>query len=133
MIARASAEPSCGSVPAPTSSSKTRLSDETWSSIEMMLLMCDENVDRLCSILCSSPISTKTDGKTLTTDESSAGMNSPVCAIIVSNPTVLSATVLPPVFGPVMSSTRYRSPISISIGTTSSRSMRGCLACTSRT
>ena len=37
---------------------------------------------------------------------SAAGISSPACAIIGSSPAVFSATVLPPVFGPVMTSTR---------------------------
>ena len=83
--------------------------------------MCPENVDRLCAMLCSSPMSMKTAGKTETTDVSSAGMKRPVCAISVSRPIVFSATVLPPVFGPVMSRTRKSSPSSTSIGTTVGR------------
>ena len=48
----------------------------------------------------------------------SAGTSRPDCAIRVSSPTVLSATVLPPVFGPVMSRTRKSSPRRTSVGTT---------------
>ena len=65
--------------------------------------MCAENVLRLASIDCSSPMSAKSDRKTGSRDPSAAGMRSPACAINASSPAVFSATVLPPVFGPVMS------------------------------
>ena len=39
---------------------------------------------------------------------SAAGTNRPACAISADSPAVFSATVLPPVFGPVISSTRRR-------------------------
>ena len=84
----------------------------------MMLLMCDEKVLRLCSMLCSSPMSAKTSLKTTAREPWSAGRCSPACAMSVSRPTVLRATVLPPVFGPVMTSMRKRSPSSTVIGTT---------------
>ena len=67
--------------------------------------MCAENVLRLASIDCSSPMSAKIDRNTGSRDPSAAGIRSPACAISASRPAVLSATVLPPVFGPVMSST----------------------------
>ena len=70
-----------------------------------MLVMCAENVLRLASIDCSSPMSAKSDRKTGRRDPSAAGMRSPACAISASSPAVFSATVLPPVFGPVMSRT----------------------------
>ena len=38
-----------------------------------------------------------------------AGIASPACAISVSRPVVLSVTVLPPVFGPVMTMMKYSS------------------------
>ena len=70
-----------------------------------MFVMCAENVLRLASIDCSSPMSAKSERNTGSRDPSAAGMRSPACAIIASSPAVLSATVLPPVFGPVISST----------------------------
>ena len=70
-----------------------------------MLAMCPENVLRLASIDCSSPMSAKSDWNTGTREPSAAGMRSPAWAISASSPAVLSATVLPPVFGPVTSST----------------------------
>src|SRR5262249_62158373 len=47
-----------------------------------------------------------------------AGTCRPDCAIIASRPTVFSATVFPPVFGPVMIKVWNRSPRWTSIGTT---------------
>ena len=47
----------------------------------------------------------------------SAGMCSPACAISASSPAVLSATVLPPVFGPVISSAVCGGSITMSTGT----------------
>ena len=66
-----------------------------------VLVICDENVLRLCSILCSSPISAKMLSNTAISEWSSAGILRPDCAISVRRPTVLSDTVLPPVLGPV--------------------------------
>ena len=70
-----------------------------------MFVMCAEKVLRLASIDCSSPMSAKIVLKTGTLDPSAAGMRNPDWAINASNPAVLSATVFPPVLGPVMSST----------------------------
>ena len=39
---------------------------------------------------------------TATSEPSNAGIGIPLCAINVQSPTVFSVTVLPPVFGPVM-------------------------------
>ena len=104
-MATPSAPPSIGSVPDPTSSSSTSAGVCRSRSIDTMLLMCAENVLRLASIDCSSPMSAKTDRNTGTREPSAAGIRRPACAIIARRPAVLSATVLPPVFGPVMSST----------------------------
>ena len=71
--------------------------------MRMMLVRCDEKVDRLCSMLCSSPMSAKMRPKIGKAEPSAAGMNSPDCAINASSPVVLSDTVLPPVLGPVIS------------------------------
>ena len=73
-----------------------------------MFVMCAENVLRLASIDCSSPMSAKIDRKTGSREPSAAGMRSPACAISASSPAVLSATVLPPVFGPVIEQHRRR-------------------------
>ncbi len=72
----------------------------------MMFVMWLLNVDSDCSMLCSSPMSAKTASNTGTRLPRSAGTGSPACAISESSPAVFSATVLPPVFGPVISSTR---------------------------
>ena len=76
-----------------------------------MFAMCAENVLRLASIDCSSPMSAKIDRNTGSRDPSAAGIRRPACAISASRPAVLSATVLPPVFGPVTSSTVGRRQI----------------------
>ena len=65
-----------------------------------------ENVDRLCSMLCSSPMSTKTLSYRPTLHPSEAGMNNPHLLMRTVSPSVLRATVLPPVFGPVMTTTK---------------------------
>ncbi|OPZ64523.1 MAG: hypothetical protein BWY85_01118 [Firmicutes bacterium ADurb.Bin506] len=100
----ANAAPSCGSVPAPSSSRSTRESESASRRVSMIWVRCDENVDRLCSMLCSSPMSANTLPNTAISVPGSAGTCSPAWAISVSRPTVLSVTVLPPVFGPVMTS-----------------------------
>ena len=56
-IAMASAAPSVGSVPAPSSSKMQRASWSACFNMEMVFVICAEKVDRLCSMLCSSPIS----------------------------------------------------------------------------
>ena len=71
-----------------------------------MCVMCDEKVERLCSMLCSSPMSARTCSNTDSFEPSSAGIAMPACAISVSRPVVFSETVLPPVFGPVISRTK---------------------------
>src|SRR2546422_751172 len=69
-------------------------------------------------MLCSSPISAKTSSKTAISECSSAGMYRPAWAISVSRPTVLSATVLPPVLGPVITTMKNSCPRWKLIGTT---------------
>ena len=51
------AETSVGSVPAPSSSSKTKLDLLAESKTDTIFFICAEKVERLCSIDCSSPIS----------------------------------------------------------------------------
>ena len=63
-----------------------------------------ENVDSDWAIDCSSPMSAKTSRKTGRRDPVSAGTWSPAWCISASRPSVRSATVLPPVFGPVITS-----------------------------
>ena len=55
--------------------------------------------------------------KTGSVEPGPAGTCSPACAIRASSPAVLSATVLPPVFGPVISSARAAAPSAMSTGT----------------
>ena len=50
-------------------------------------------------------MSAKTQRKTGTCEPSAAGISSPAWAISDRSPAVFSATVLPPVFGPVITST----------------------------
>ena len=105
MTAVASAPPSTGSVPAPNSSSSTSAGSASLRSIDAMLVTCHEKVLRLAAIDCSSPMSAKTLRNTGSREPGAAGMCNPAWAIRASSPVVLSATVLPPVFGPVMIST----------------------------
>ena len=70
----ASAAPSCGSVPAPNSSNKTKLSKSAFSKISTMFTICEENVLKLCSIDCSSPISANIFLNTQISDSSITGM-----------------------------------------------------------
>ncbi len=116
-----SAPPSTGSVPAPSSSSSTSAGISSVRSIAAMLVTCHENVLRLASIDCSSPMSAKIVRKTGSAEPASAGMCRPHCAISARSAAVLSATVLPPVFGPVMTSTRVGG-ISLTSTATGSRS-----------
>ena len=71
-------------------------------------MRCAENVLRLASIDCSSPMSAKTDRNTGSRDPSAAGIRSPGLRHQDEQPGGLQATVLPPVFGPVISRRRCR-------------------------
>ncbi len=117
MIAVANAPPSAGSVPVPTSSSSTSAGTCNDRSIAAMLVMCAEKVLRLAEIDCSSPMSAKSVRNTGNVDPGAAGMCRPAWAISASNPAVLSATVLPPVLGPVISRTRAGGASTMSTGT----------------
>ena len=64
--------------------------------------MCEEKVERLSSIDCLSPMSTRTSSKTVILLPSLTGMRSPHITIRVRSPTVFRVTVFPPVLGPVM-------------------------------
>ena len=94
-----------------------------------MLVIWPEKVLRLASIDCSSPMSAKIDWNTGTRDPSAAGIRRPACAISASSPAVLSATVLPPVFGPVISRTVAGGITLIVTGT--GRASSGCRAASS--
>ena len=87
---------------------------------------CAEKVDRLIAIDCSSPMSTRISSKTGSA-ASSAGGRRPHWYSAAARPSVFSATVLPPVFGPLITSAR-RLPSSRSIGTAVARSSSGCRA-----
>ena len=125
-IAWASAAPSVGSVPAPSSSKSTRSWGVTSCMMLTMFTMWLEKVDRLCSMDCSSPMSAKTCSNTASSVPMSAGTCRPAWAMRVNRPTVLRVTVLPPVLGPVMTRVVKSRPIHRLVGTTFSRSMRGC-------
>ena len=133
-MARARAEPSTGSVPAPNSSNSTSERLSVSFRIPTRLTMWDENVERLCSMLCSSPMSANTWSKIDRADSSATGMCNPAWAMQTRSPTVFRETVLPPVFGPVMTMTKNPSSglRCTSMGTASSAGSNGCLALRSR-
>src|SRR5699024_6474347 len=99
--------PSYGSVPAPSSSNKTTDSSSTCSIMDTIFDICDENVLKFCSIDCSSPISANTSEKTAIWQPSSAGTCKPDWTIKVHKPTIFNVTVVPPVFGPVITIVVY--------------------------
>ena len=76
-----------------------------------------ENVETLAVIDCSSPMSANTARKAVTREPGAAGTYRPAFAISASSPAVFSATVLPPVLGPVITSTDCGGTIRISTGT----------------
>ena len=88
-----------------------------------MLATWPEKVERLISIDCRSPMSASTWSKTGSAAVS-AGGRSPAWCSSAASPSVFSATVLPPVFGPLITSAR-RPPRSRSIGTAASGSSSG--------
>ena len=90
-----------------------------------MLVMWAEKVDRDCSMLCSSPISTKIFSKVETEEPGATGIRSPHMVIRLRSPRVFRVTVLPPVFGPVMTRLVNSSPRCTSTGTTFLGSIRG--------
>ena len=90
-----------------------------------------EKVERLISIDCRSPMSASTASKTGSAAVSAGGRSPDWCSS-AARPSVFSATVLPPVFGPLITSAR-RPPRSRSIGTAVFGSSSGWRAPTSRT
>ena len=124
----AKAAPSVGSVPAQSSSKRTRERSFTFFKIRIIFVMWEEKVLKLCSILCSSPMSAKTSSKMPSSERSEAGICRPDCPIRVSRPTVFKDTVLPPVFGPVTIRSWNFFPSMTSIGTTFFLSKSGCRA-----
>ena len=87
-IARPSAAPSVGSVPAPSSSSSTSDCEVALARISLIRRTCDENVESDCSRLCSSPMSASTSSKIGNCEPSPAGTCRPDWAMIASRPTV---------------------------------------------
>ena len=87
----ASAEPSVGSVPAPTSSSSTSVAGPAASTKRTTLRRWLEKVDSDCAMLCSSPMSAMTRRKTGRRAPSAAGTRSPAWCMSASRPSVLSA------------------------------------------
>ena len=124
----ASAEPSSGSVPAPISSRSTNECAFTVARIRVMFPMWDENVERFCSIDCSSPISAKIPLKIGSVAPAFTGSCSPHADIRVSSPMVFNATVFPPVLGPVITTILVPGSRLKLIGTTHSGCSNGCRA-----
>ena len=114
----ASAAPSTGSVPAPGSSSSTRLAGPAARAMAARFAAWPVKVERSRSIDCSSPMSASTAVKHGRALSSATGMKSPACAMSAHSPRVFSATVLPPAFGPVTASPRWPGRSSRSMGTT---------------
>src|ERR1700674_4364382 len=102
--ATASAAPSSGAVPVPISSTSTREFGVAASSMVFKFNMCAEKVDKSAAIDCSSPMSTSTWSNSGRTARCAA-TGIPDCAASAAIPVVFSATVLPPVFGPLITRT----------------------------
>ena len=77
-----------------------------------------ENVLRLAAIDCSSPMSAKIDRNGVNWLPASTGISRPACAMSARRPTAFSATVLPPVFGPEITSARTGGVTSRSVAVT---------------
>ena len=118
-IALASAEPSSASVLVPSSSRSTSDSGVACARMSITLRICELKVDTDCSILCWSPTSAYTPSNTGRTLPSFAGICNPAWCISASKPTFFIATVLPPVFGPVTTSTDQSGPTLTLTGTAS--------------
>ena len=69
---------------------------------------CAENVDVLAAIDCSSPMSAKTRVKRPMRVPRRAGICMPQYVMATNRPTIFSATVLPPMFGPLITISRVR-------------------------
>ena len=78
--------------------------------------MCAEKVERSAAMDCSSPISTRTRSKSGNTARC-AVTGIADCADKAASPVVFSATVLPPVFGPLITSNFSAPPKVSDIGT----------------
>ena len=68
--------------------------------------MCAEKVERFAEMDCSSPISASTRSKSGSSADC-AVTGIPDCAANTTRPTVFSATVFPPVFGPLITRTVF--------------------------
>ena len=101
------------------------------SRIATRLATWPEKVERLISIDWRSPMSASTASKTGSAAVSAGGRRPDWCSS-AARPSVFSATVLPPVFGPLITSARSP-PRSRSIGTAVFGSSSGWRAPTSRT
>ena len=121
----ASALPSSGSVPEPNSSSKTKSLGPQCLMIEITCVIWAENVLRLASILCSSPMSAKILWNIGNIEPWSAGINNPHWFIKLNSPNVLRDTVLPPVLEPVINKIRYDVPNWMFVGTTTFGGING--------
>ncbi len=107
-IAQPSAAPSMGSVPDPELVDRGRASPRVASRrISARFFRCALNVERLASIDCSSPTSANTSSKMRRRDSRHRpARECPIARAPRSDPSALSSTVLPPVFGPETSSVR---------------------------
>ena len=117
----AKAVPSEGSVPAPTSSKRTRVvpgEEAIASSIRLIRRICPLNVDKFCCKDCSSPISAKIFLHHGNLGEPVHGKSKPAFAIKTAKPILFKATVLPPVLGPVIATTFKLAETSKLVGTT---------------
>ena len=88
--------------------------------------MCEEKVETDRSIDCASPMSAYTASK-IAIEPSSRGSCIPDWCINANSPIVFIATVLPPVFGPVITRPRKPGPMLMVIGTASLPN-KGCRA-----
>ena len=75
-------------------------------------------VERFCCSDCSSPISASTWAHQGRRGVPLQGRNKPARAIRAAKPTLLRVTVLPPVLGPVIATTRNSAATSRLTGTT---------------
>ncbi len=120
----------------PISSSSTSDRGVRIPNIDFRFSMCAENVERSAAMDCSSPISASTRSK-IPSRAACAATGIPDCAASTASPTVFNATVLPPVFGPLMTSTVSSLPNDKLSGTTgrpcgrSVLSSAGCRAASS--
>ena len=96
---RRARRPAFGSVPEPISSIRISERASACATISASRPRCAENVEVFCAIDCSSPMSVKMRVKRPIV-AATAGTCMPQPAIATNSPTILSATVLPPMFGP---------------------------------